>query len=65
MTCYYWVIDPYRDRFRGTFHQAKLRPLADIGFLRELYSVRGGRRRYYAIENPDGVEQLLNAWRLN
>jgi hypothetical protein len=65
MICHYWVIDPYRDRFGGTFHQAKLRRLANLGFLRELYTVRGGSRRDYAIANPEGVEQLLNAWTLN
>src|SRR5262245_31633540 len=59
MICHSWAIDPYRERFGGTFHQAKLRRLANLGFLRQLYTVRGGSRRYHAIVNPERVAELL------
>jgi hypothetical protein len=59
MVCHYWVVDPYRDRFGGTFSQNRLRQLARLGFLQQLYAVRGGSRRYYALVNPDRIAELL------
>lgn len=64
MICHYWVIDPYGDRFGGTFHQGCLRRLANLGFLRQLHTVRGGGRRYYALVNPERIVELLTAWGL-
>jgi hypothetical protein len=59
IVCYSWAIDPYRDRFGGTFHQSKLRILARLGFLKEARSVRGGSRRYYQMPEPDRVAALV------
>jgi hypothetical protein len=62
MICHYWVVDPYRDRYGGSFSQNKLRQLANLGFLRRLYTVRGGSRRYYALVNPERTAELLADW---
>jgi hypothetical protein len=62
MICHYWVVDPYRERFGGTFSQNTRRRLARLGFLRELYTVRGGNRRYYALANPERIAELLAGW---
>ncbi|GAB4159498.1 MAG: hypothetical protein Tsb009_36800 [Planctomycetaceae bacterium] len=62
--CYHWIIDRYEEKFGERFHQSNLDHLAKAGFLKKESSARGGNRRYYTIENPELVEQLLNEWSL-
>jgi hypothetical protein len=59
--CHSWVSGPYERRFGGTFHQSRLRRLAELGFLRQGDTARSGNRRYYAIVSPEQVAELLTA----
>jgi hypothetical protein len=56
--CYSWVIDRYRAKFGGAFHQTALGELAKLGHLAKDNSSRGGNRRYYRLTNPAAVAEL-------
>ena len=58
--CYSWVIDRYRSKFGGTFHQSALGELAKLGYLTKDDSTRAGSRRYYRLTNPAAVAALTS-----
>src|SRR5262245_33232475 len=60
--CYRWVSAKYQEKFGGSFHQSKLRKLAELGFLKEGDLVRAGTRRYYTILDPGQLEHMLLEW---
>lgn len=57
--CYSWVTGPYEDRFAATFHQSRLRELARLGFLISDDTSRGGNRRYYRLNQPERIAEML------
>ncbi len=57
--CWEGIVEFYKARVGKTFHQGKLRSLANLGLLSPAHAVRGGGRRYYKILNPAQVEALL------
>jgi hypothetical protein len=65
LVCYSWVVRPYLERFRETFHQSKLEELARLGLLEKADTSRGGNRRYYRIPEADRVRGLLQEWNFN
>ncbi len=62
--CYSWVIEPFRQRFGGSFHPSKLRQLARLGFLEPEEASRGGKRRYYRLTDPKQIEEALRRFGL-
>ena len=62
--CYSWVLRVYESRFHKKFHQAKLRQLSKLGFLKPEVTSRRGQRRYYVLMEPDRVQILLEKWGL-
>src|ERR1700730_1661599 len=59
--CYSWVARCYQDRFGETFHPARLQQLARLGYLAKDDTSRGRNRRYYRINDPTRLAELLNA----
>lgn len=57
--CHSWVTGPYQDRFGDSFHQSRLRELARLGFLIPDDTSRGGKRRYYRLNQPERIADLL------
>jgi restriction system protein len=57
--CHSWIAGPYEKLFGKTFHQGRLRKLARLGLLKEDYTTRGGHRRYYKIQDPARVAELI------
>jgi len=56
--CYEWVLPTYQERFNDHFHQAVLKELAKMGYLKE--GDRGERlRRYYTIPNVQRAEEAI------
>jgi len=48
----------YREKFGGTFHQSKLAALAGPRHLVRDDDSRGGHRRYYKLNDPQGIREL-------
>lgn len=65
VVCYSWVARVYENRFGGVFHQSRLQRLAQLGFLTEGDTSRGGNRRYYRISDPTQLAEFLRACTLN
>ncbi|SRR6266566_3444301 len=65
MVCYSWVLDCYRARFGTAFHKSVLEKLARFGWLEKAYTVRGGKRRYYQISDPERLGESIKKWNLN
>jgi hypothetical protein len=63
--CYSWVVRYYQNKFGGTFHQSRLQQLARLGLLAKDDTSRGGGRRYYRIDEPARVAELLRGCNLN
>ncbi len=63
--CYSWAIGPYEKTFGTQFHQSRLYRLTKLGFLQQARTSRGGGRRYYTLNNPEGIAGLLKKWNLN
>ena len=62
LICYKWVATLYTRHFGRGFHQSCLRRLAELGFLAQEDTSRGGHRRYYRLVDPSRVAQLLREW---
>jgi hypothetical protein len=63
--CYSWVAQCYKNKFGGTFHQSRLERLARLGLLTKADTSRGGNRRYYRINDPAQVAEILKGCNLN
>jgi hypothetical protein len=59
-----WIAGPYEQKFGTTFHQSRLRQLANLGFLERADVAGVGYRRYYKIVDPDRLASLLEEWDL-
>jgi hypothetical protein len=57
--CYKWVRRPYEARFGMKLTRAAFDRAARSGFLEKADTARGGRRRYYRIADPAGLDRLL------
>lgn len=63
--CYKWVARRYQARFGGTFHQSRLSDLEQLGVLTKDDTSRGGHRRYYRINDPLALAELLKTCNAN
>jgi len=52
-------------RFGTAFHKSVLEKLARFGWLEKAYTVRGGKRRYYQISDPERLGESIKKWNLN
>ncbi|MBI3411631.1 MAG: hypothetical protein HY040_25155 [Planctomycetes bacterium] len=61
---YKWIRARFAKKFGRSFHQSALRVLAHMGYLKRIYTTRGGNRnrRYYALLDPKKVKDALAAW---
>lgn len=65
VVCYSWVARCYKDRFGGTFHQSRLQHLARLGVLTKGDTSGSRNRRYYRINDPTRLAELLKGCNLN
>lgn len=56
--CFTWVEGNYKERFGESFSPKKLEALARLGYLTKADDSRAGHRRYYVLNDPEGVRGL-------
>jgi len=58
------ILPRFTKRFSREFHQSALRVLAHLGYLKRIFTTRGGNRnrRYYALPDPRKVKRDLTEW---